>query len=192
MNPNLRYIGNEANFLKNIGFRIQFFRKKSGLSQEELAEKSGLSYSTISHIESSTPYPMSMVAIYRIANALDVAPYQLLKFDWDRIFKLWSSQISVLRYCNVDTLFLGGLISTYSPRVARILGHGLSVSAPPSTSAVKALWCQMVESKVNVTARWRFSFMTALRLPWCQNYHKRLCVFAVRGCWCNFVWYWEQ
>lgn len=80
MNPNLRYIGNEANFLKNIGFRIQFFRKKSGLSQEELAEKSGLSYSTISHIESSTPYPMSMVAIYRIANALDVAPYQLLKF----------------------------------------------------------------------------------------------------------------
>lgn len=84
MNPNLRYIGNEANFLKNIGFRIQFFRKKSGLSQEELAEKSGLSYSTISHIESSTPYPiypMSMVAIYRIANALDVAPYQLLKFD---------------------------------------------------------------------------------------------------------------
>lgn len=56
MNPNLRYIGNEANFLKNIGFRIQFFRKKSGLSQEELAEKSGLSYSTISHIESSTPY----------------------------------------------------------------------------------------------------------------------------------------
>ena len=48
MNPNLRYIGNEANFLKNIGFRIQFFRKKSGLSQEELAEKSGLSYSTIS------------------------------------------------------------------------------------------------------------------------------------------------
>lgn len=81
MNPNLRYIGNEANFLKNIGFRIQIFRKKSGLSQEELAEKSGLSYSTISHIESSTPYPMSMVAIYRIANALDVAPYQLLKFD---------------------------------------------------------------------------------------------------------------
>ena len=60
MNPNLRYIGNEANFLKNIGFRIQFFRKKSGLSQEELAEKSGLSYSTISHIESSTPFPMSV------------------------------------------------------------------------------------------------------------------------------------
>ncbi len=81
MGSRSEYLMGEAQFLKNIGFRIQFFRKKSGLSQEELAEKSGLSYSTISHIESSTPYPMSMVAIYRIANALDVAPYQLLKFD---------------------------------------------------------------------------------------------------------------
>jgi len=75
------YLMGEAQFLKNIGFRIQYFRKKANLSQEQLAEKSDLSYSTISHIESSTPYPMSMVAIYRIANALDVAPYQLLKFD---------------------------------------------------------------------------------------------------------------
>ena len=81
MDTSLRYVGDEANYLKNIGFRIQFFRKKLGLSQDELAEKSNLSYSTISHIESSTPYPISLIAIYRIANALDVAPYQLLKFD---------------------------------------------------------------------------------------------------------------
>nr|WP_326183688.1 helix-turn-helix transcriptional regulator [uncultured Oscillibacter sp.] len=81
MDTSLRYVGGEADFLKNIGFRIQFFRKKSGLSQDELAEKTGLSYSTISHIESSAPYPMSLVAIYHIADALGVAPYQLLKFD---------------------------------------------------------------------------------------------------------------
>lgn len=61
MGSRSEYLMGEAQFLKNIGFRIQYF--------------------TISHIESSTPYPMSMVAIYRIANALDVAPYQLLKFD---------------------------------------------------------------------------------------------------------------
>ena len=81
MNAKQRYVGDEADFLKNIGFRIQFFRKKSGLSQEQLAEKTGLSYSTISHIESLSPYPMSMSAIYQIANALGVAPYQLLQFD---------------------------------------------------------------------------------------------------------------
>lgn len=75
------YTNEEADFLKNIGFRIQFFRKKNGLSQEQLAEKSGLSYSTISHIESTSSYPMSMLSLYRIAKALGVDPYQLLKFD---------------------------------------------------------------------------------------------------------------
>ena len=81
MNNALRYTEEEAHFLKNVGFRIQFFRKKKGLSQEELAERSDLSYSTISHIESTTSYPFSMAALYRIAKALDVEPYQLLQFD---------------------------------------------------------------------------------------------------------------
>jgi transcriptional regulator with XRE-family HTH domain len=64
-----------------VGFRIQFFRKTKGLSQEELAEQSDLSYSTISHIESTTSYPLSLCALYRIAKALEIDPYQLLKFD---------------------------------------------------------------------------------------------------------------
>lgn len=81
MNKLSRFTDEEARFLKNVGFRIQFFRKKKGLSQEELAEQSDLSYSTISHIESTNSYPMSMVALYRIAIALEVEPYQLLKFD---------------------------------------------------------------------------------------------------------------
>lgn len=76
-----KFDNEEARFLKNIGFRIQFFRKKTGMSQEELAEKSSLSYSTISHIESTSSYPMSIVALYRIAQALNISPYQLLMFD---------------------------------------------------------------------------------------------------------------
>ena len=31
------YTEQEAQFLKNIGYRVQFFRKKAGLSQEELS-----------------------------------------------------------------------------------------------------------------------------------------------------------
>lgn len=81
MGAESRYTGDEAHFLKNIGFRIQFFRKKCDMSQEELAEKANLSYSTISHIESSSAYPMSIVALYRIAQALGISPYQLLMFD---------------------------------------------------------------------------------------------------------------
>lgn len=76
-----RYTDAEENFLKNIGFRVQFFRKKVGFSQDQLAEKSGLSYSTISHIEATSSYPMSIVALFRIAVALGISPHQLLIFD---------------------------------------------------------------------------------------------------------------
>ncbi|MBD5160972.1 MAG: helix-turn-helix transcriptional regulator [Oscillibacter sp.] len=75
------YTADEVQFLKNIGFRIQFFRKTRGLSQEELAERSDLSYSTISHIESTSCYSVSMLSLYRIAKALGVEPYQLLTFN---------------------------------------------------------------------------------------------------------------
>ncbi|MCB8814714.1 helix-turn-helix domain-containing protein [Desulfosporosinus shakirovi] len=74
------YSREENQFLKNIGFKIQFLRKQRGLSQSELAEKSELSYATISHLESTSVYGLSIIAIYRIAKALDVDPSQLLMF----------------------------------------------------------------------------------------------------------------
>ncbi|WP_040411290.1 helix-turn-helix transcriptional regulator [Desulfosporosinus sp. OT] len=74
------YSREENQFLKNIGFKIQFLRKQRGLSQSELAEKSELSYTTISHLESTSVYGLSVIAIYRIAKALDVDPSQLLMF----------------------------------------------------------------------------------------------------------------
>ena len=37
--------------MKNYGLRVQHFRIKSNMSQNELAEKSGLSQSTIAKIE---------------------------------------------------------------------------------------------------------------------------------------------
>ena len=81
VNKKKQYTPEEAQFLKNIGFRIQFFRKKADMSQEELAERSQLSYSTISHIEATASYPISLIALYRIARTPQVEPYQLLVFD---------------------------------------------------------------------------------------------------------------
>lgn len=75
------YTAEESAFLKSIGFRVQYFRKLRGLSQEQLAERSGLSYSTISHAESTESYAVSLVSLYYIAKALEVEPFQLLKFD---------------------------------------------------------------------------------------------------------------
>ena len=71
----------ERDFLKNIGFRVQFMRKKAGLSQAELAERSGLADSTISHLESTSIYAVSFVVLFRIASALDIEPKTLLDFD---------------------------------------------------------------------------------------------------------------
>ncbi|MCL2494355.1 MAG: helix-turn-helix transcriptional regulator [Oscillospiraceae bacterium] len=75
------YTEEENQFVKNIGFKIQFLRKKRGMSQFELAEKADLSYTTIGHLESTSVYGLSIVSIYRIAGALGVEPDQLLKFD---------------------------------------------------------------------------------------------------------------
>jgi len=75
------YTEEEEQFLKNIGFKIQFLRKKLGISQLELAEKADLSYATISHLESTAVYGLSIVAIHRIAKALEVEPNQLMKFE---------------------------------------------------------------------------------------------------------------
>ena len=72
---------NECAFLRNIGFRIQYMRKKAGMSQAELAEKSGMADSTISHLESTSVYSISLVALFRISSALNVEPKALLDFD---------------------------------------------------------------------------------------------------------------
>jgi len=71
----------ENQFLRNIGFRIQYLRKKCGLSQQELAERADMSHNTIGHLESTSAYGMSIITIFKIAKALDVTPDQLLKFD---------------------------------------------------------------------------------------------------------------
>ena len=80
-NKKKTYTEDEEQFLKNLGFKVQFLRKKSGMSQFELAEKADLSYTTISHLESTSVYGISIIALYRLAKALDVTPDQILRFD---------------------------------------------------------------------------------------------------------------
>lgn len=71
----------EKCFLENIGFRIQYLRKKKDLSQMQLAELSYLSNLTIAHIESTRIYGLSLIALHRIAKALCVDPRELLDLD---------------------------------------------------------------------------------------------------------------
>lgn len=60
-----------------IGKRIRFFRKLKKLSQEQLAEKIGISPTHMSHIETGST-KLSLPVLVDLANALEVQTDKLL------------------------------------------------------------------------------------------------------------------
>lgn len=71
---------NEEKIYKLIGKRIKFFREKQNLTQENLAEKSGLSLDYIGKIEVCINKP-GLKALIKIASALDIDIKELFEFD---------------------------------------------------------------------------------------------------------------
>lgn len=64
-----------------LGLNIAFYRKKKSITQEQLAEKVGISRSHLSSIEApNIVKTFSIELLFRIADALEVKPYMLLKF----------------------------------------------------------------------------------------------------------------
>lgn len=64
---------------KNLAKKVKELRKRKGLSQEELAENSGLNSRTIQRIENGETEPTGE-SLKRISNALNVVPEELI--DW--------------------------------------------------------------------------------------------------------------
>lgn len=60
-----------------LGLNIAYYRKKRGLTQEQLAEKAGVERSRISKTEIAWT-GTSLDTLYKIADALEVEPYKLL------------------------------------------------------------------------------------------------------------------
>lgn len=60
-----------------IGMRIRDFRKAKGITQAQLAEKSGVEPSNISHIERAAT-KVSLPTLIRIANTLEVSLDELV------------------------------------------------------------------------------------------------------------------
>lgn len=54
-----------------MGFKIKDFREAKGMTQEELARKSGVSRGTISALENGTERTTTTKTLFRIAKALD-------------------------------------------------------------------------------------------------------------------------
>ncbi len=69
----------ETEFYRNLGIRIKNLREKAGLTQEKLAEKSGISLDYLGKIEVCINKP-GLKTILKLANALKIEPYSIFKF----------------------------------------------------------------------------------------------------------------
>ncbi|WP_322198985.1 helix-turn-helix domain-containing protein [Acutalibacter intestini] len=67
--------------LKALYLAIGYFRRRAGLTQDELAEELGISRQHLAAIESpNMERGLSLEVLFNIATVLRVEPYQLLKF----------------------------------------------------------------------------------------------------------------
>ena len=63
----------------NLGQKIQKLRKEKGLSQDELARKADIPYTTLTKIEIGVIKKPSVFAVAKIAKALDIDINDLIK-----------------------------------------------------------------------------------------------------------------
>lgn len=70
----------EASVKKEFGLRVRTIRTKAGLSQEELANSSGLDRTYIGGVERGERN-ISLINIIRISNALKIEPTELFSHE---------------------------------------------------------------------------------------------------------------
>ena len=67
---------------RELGQAISYYRKYRGLSQDQLAERIGISRNHLSAIEAPNVFRrISMDAVFSIAKVLEIDAYLLLKFS---------------------------------------------------------------------------------------------------------------
>ena len=70
--------------LLDIGIKIGYYRRKSGMTQAELAEHTGLTLSYISQLESpNLPYSPSVKSLFNIAKALGIRASKIIDIEED-------------------------------------------------------------------------------------------------------------
>lgn len=67
---------------RQIGLKLAYYRKFRGLTQEELAEQTGLTPAFIGHLEAPNIIKaLSLDTLFDIAAVLDVSPHKFLMFE---------------------------------------------------------------------------------------------------------------
>ncbi len=70
--------------LLDIGIKIGYYRRKAGMTQQELADQSGLTLSYISQLESpNLPYCPSIKSLFTIAKVLGVKASKIIDIEED-------------------------------------------------------------------------------------------------------------
>ena len=65
-----------------LGLKIAYYRKKRGYTQENLAEKVGISLNFLAQVEGTgTTRGISLETLFKMADVLQVAPSKLLEDD---------------------------------------------------------------------------------------------------------------
>ena len=74
------YFDNTQKYIE-LGYNISFYRKRAGLTQEQLAEKVGISRAHLGAIEApNICRPISLELLFNIATVLEVDANKLLIF----------------------------------------------------------------------------------------------------------------
>ena len=80
MDKTQREFDNRDKFIK-LGYNIAYYRKHAGLTQEQLAERVGISRQHLGAIEApNLVRPISLELLFNIADVLDIPAYKLLRF----------------------------------------------------------------------------------------------------------------
>lgn len=70
---------------RDLGCSIAYYRKRKGYTQEQLAERVGISRQHMGAIEAPNMVrAISLDVLFNIASVLEVEPYILLKFSPDK------------------------------------------------------------------------------------------------------------
>ena len=71
--------------MENLSYAIGYYRKKKGYSQEQMAEKLGISRQHLASVEAPGMHRgLSLELLFNIAAVLEIEPYLLLKFRLDK------------------------------------------------------------------------------------------------------------
>lgn len=83
--PNTKRDFDNSERFKDLGYAIAYYRKRQGVSQDELAEAVGISRQHMGAVEApNMNRGISLELLFNIAKALDMEPYLLLKFSPDK------------------------------------------------------------------------------------------------------------